>query len=558
MNKTVLIVGGYGVFGGRLALALSKNDNLEIVVAGRDRKKAEAFCRGTPCRPLRLDRNDPDIIETLKHLSPFVLIDAAGPFQKYGGRAYSLAEAAIDAGAHYMDLSDDAELTAGITDLDVRAKARQLVVLSGVSSVPALSSAVVSTLIVGITDVHTIESAILPGNRAPRGLSVVKAIISQAGNSLSIWRGGQYQQVPGWSGAKTFKIKDKSGKKVIKRVGSFIGAPDLRLFPQNYKARNVSFRAGLDLRVMHRGLWLLSLMVRGRLMKSLLPLAVPLKTIAQGLKHFGSETGAMVVEVIGTTAQGGHVEKRWELFVKQGVGPNIPTIPGQILLPKLITGRVSPGARPCLEEFSLNEAEQALQTLSVETSTHEQAVPLVFQSVLANEFGRLSPIHQDLHTVLSYRRWTGRASVQRGQNPLSLLAGAIAGFPKANDDIVVQVEMRRTKRGETWTRTFGAKRFRSYLSSKMKRDETVLFERFGVLKFQIGLKLKDGKLHFPVKSGKFFGLPLPKILLPISDAMEFVDEDGRARFHINVSLPICGHVATYSGWLEPADGIEPN
>jgi saccharopine dehydrogenase-like NADP-dependent oxidoreductase len=555
LNKTVLIVGGYGVFGGRLALALSKNETLEIVVAGRDRKKAEAFCRGTPCRPLHLDRNAPDIIETLKHLSPFILIDAAGPFQKYGEHAYSLAETAMEAGAHYMDLSDDAEFTAGIIDLDERAKARKLVVLSGVSSVPALSSAVVSTLIAGMTDVHSIESAILPGNRAPRGLSVIKAIVSQAGNPLSIWRGGQYQQVPGWSGAKTFKVKDKSGKKAIRRVGSFIGAPDLRLFPQRYRARNVSFRAGLDLRIMHRGLWLLSLMVRGRLMKSLLPLAVPLKTIAQGLKHFGSETGAMVVEATGTTTKGTHVQKRWELIVKQGDGPNIPTIPAQILVPKLITGPVSPGARPSLEEFSLNEAEQALQTLSVETSTDEQAVPLVFQSVLADDFARLLPVHQDLHTVLAYRRWTGRASVQRGRNPLSLLAGAIAGFPRANDDIDVQVEMNRTQNGETWTRTFGTKRFRSYLSSAAQDHKINLYERFGAMKFQIGLELKDGKLHFPVSNGMFFGVPLPKMLLPLSDAQEFVDEDGRARFHINVSLPICGHVATYSGWLEPADEI---
>ncbi|MEO1322417.1 MAG: DUF4166 domain-containing protein [Pseudomonadota bacterium] len=558
MSKTVLVVGGYGVFGGRLALALSKNENLEIVVAGRDGKKAEAFCRGTPCRPLCLDRNAHDIIETLKRISPFILIDAAGPFQKYGERAYSLAKAAMEAGAHYMDLSDDAEFTAGIIDLDERAKARKLVVLSGVSSVPALSSTVVSTLIAGMTDVHSIESAILPGNRAPRGLSVIKAIISQVGNPLSIWRGGQYQQVPGWSGAKTFKVKDKSGKKVIKRVGSYIGAPDLRLFPQRYRARNVSFRAGLDLRIMHRGLWLLSLMVRGRLMQSLLPLAVPLKTIAQSLKHFGSKTGAMVVQVMGTTAQGTLVQKRWELIVKQGDGPSIPTIPAQILVPKMIAEHVSFGARPCLEEFTLDEAELALQSLCVETSTHEQALPLVFQSVLADDFESLLPIHQDLHTVLSYRRWTGRAAVQRGRNVLSKLAGAIAGFPKANDDIDVQVEMKRTENGETWTRKFGAKRFRSYLSSKTRRDKVVLFERFGAMKFQIDLKLTDDGLHFPVTSGKVFGLPLPKMLLPISDAKEFVDEDGRARFHINVSLPICGHVATYSGWLKPADEIAPN
>ena len=38
----VLVLGGYGVFGGRLARLLLQ-DGVEVVVAGRDVKKAAAF-----------------------------------------------------------------------------------------------------------------------------------------------------------------------------------------------------------------------------------------------------------------------------------------------------------------------------------------------------------------------------------------------------------------------------------------------------------------------------------------------------------------------------------
>jgi len=77
------------------------------------------------------------------------------------------------------------------------------------------------------------------------------------------------------------------------------------------------------------------------------------------------------------------------------------------------------------------------------------------------------------------------------------------------------------------------------------------------MRFQIGLALKDGNLHFPVRSGRLLGLPIPKVLLPLSDAKEFVDPFGRARFHVKLSLPICAHVATYSGWLKRADELAP-
>jgi len=40
----VLILGGYGVFGGRLARLLADEARLTLVIAGRSREKASAFC----------------------------------------------------------------------------------------------------------------------------------------------------------------------------------------------------------------------------------------------------------------------------------------------------------------------------------------------------------------------------------------------------------------------------------------------------------------------------------------------------------------------------------
>jgi hypothetical protein len=42
----ILVIGGYGVFGGRLIRLLADDEGLTLFVAGRSKSKAEAFCRG--------------------------------------------------------------------------------------------------------------------------------------------------------------------------------------------------------------------------------------------------------------------------------------------------------------------------------------------------------------------------------------------------------------------------------------------------------------------------------------------------------------------------------
>ena len=59
----VLILGGYGTFGARLARLLARDGRLTLVIAGRSRVKAQALCDrldGAAHRePLVFDRNRP-------------------------------------------------------------------------------------------------------------------------------------------------------------------------------------------------------------------------------------------------------------------------------------------------------------------------------------------------------------------------------------------------------------------------------------------------------------------------------------------------------------------
>jgi short subunit dehydrogenase-like uncharacterized protein len=146
----LFIVGGYGTFGGRIIQLLENEARLTVFVAGRSLAKTEAWCgsRGVVAArlvPTVFDR-DGDLAAQLASLRPDTLVDASGPFQAYGEGRYRLIEACIGQGVNYLDLADGSDFVAGVPAFDAAAKQAGLFVLSGVSSFPVLTAAVVRRL----------------------------------------------------------------------------------------------------------------------------------------------------------------------------------------------------------------------------------------------------------------------------------------------------------------------------------------------------------------------------------------------------------------------------
>ncbi len=554
--KRIVILGGYGVFGGKLAQALLCDPEFDVVVAGRSLEKAKAFCARHGGTPARLDRMAPDFSASLALFSPFVTVDAAGPFQSYGNNAHAIAEAALASGSHYLDLSDDGAFTQGISALNERALSANRTILSGVSSVPALSSAAVNALKDDFSRLDLIESTILPGNRAPRGRSVIRAILAQAGRPLPLIRDSISQTVPGWSGLTREKLAPHSVAGLPPRWSCFIGAPDLILFPGHYGARTVLFRAGLELSLLHIGLWLLALPVRAGWLRSLEPAAGALQTVAQWLEPFGSDRGSMRVRVCGLDHDGHPHSRCWTLIAEAGDGPHVPAVAAAILCRRLSENAVAPGARPCLGEFGLDDVWIATRHLRVGTFQDTDAVPTLFQQALGSDFNALPKPVQGLHTVFDRRSWEGKAKITRGRSHLGNLICRIIGFPPQSDRTPVSVTIERRGDREIWSRNFGGKLFTSVLSPAGGNGAGMVRERFGPLSFEIPLKLRDKSLHFPVSRGWFLGLPLPHWLLPQSEATEF-EEEGQFQFDVKISFPGLGLLVHYRGSLRQVREGEP-
>ncbi|SEQ53082.1 protein of unknown function [Loktanella sp. DSM 29012] len=172
----------------------------------------------------------------------------------------------------------------------------------------------------------------------------------------------------------------------------------------------------------------------------------------------------------------------------------------------------------------------------------------IFKRVLGDDFAKLPSEIQRTHLTTDMSRWQGRSAIDRGPGIWPRLLCALFRFPPAQDDIAVTVTKTVTPKGETWVRQFGRHRFQSHLSVR----DGVMHERFGPFTFAIGLTVANGALHYPVQAGRLGSIPLPRWLLPISVAREYV-VDGLFHFDVALRAPITRQaMVRYRGHLRQA------
>ena len=354
----VLVLGATGVFGSRLVERAAREPGFELVLAARDRSRLEALAAqlGPPATFRCVNR---DSITAADLAGVDVVVDAAGPFQ---GSGPQVIEAALAARVHYVDLADARDFVAAIPRFDAAARAAGIAVVCGASSIPALSHAVIDALTAGWRKIETIKVGIFPGNRAPRGLSVVEAILSYAGRPVRVFVEGKWLLLPGWGRTHRWRVAG-----IGARWASICDTPDQDLLVARYRPTlSAQFFAGVELSVMHLGLALLCWPVRLGLVRSLRPAAWLLHRIATWLRPFGSDRGAMEVKVTGLDAAGARVCRVWTLDATGNAGPYVPVLPALAVLRRLRDGPGLPvGAAACAGMLALGELDADFDSLGI-------------------------------------------------------------------------------------------------------------------------------------------------------------------------------------------------
>lgn len=359
----VVVIGGLGNFGARICQRLRLEEGFTVIASSRHAQNSTP----EPAVELaRLDIEEAEFAEQLKALAPDLVIHCAGPFQN---QDYRVALAALASGAHYIDLADGRAFVEGfVAAVDSAAEAAGRCAITGASTLPALSSAVVDSMLNPGTSIQSIEIVIAPGQQAPRGVATMAAVLGYAGEAFPWWRDGAWRRAHGWQELKRETFSFGS------RLSAACDVPDLVLLPARYpEVMTVTFRAALEVSVQHIALWILAAVRRAGVPIALARWAPGLNGVGDWLNRLGSATGGMKVRVV-SDCHGTRKQSEWELVAPNNHGPEIPCMAAVLLAMRLARGdAVGVGAQMCMGLISLGEFETEFSRWGITTTLTRSA-----------------------------------------------------------------------------------------------------------------------------------------------------------------------------------------
>lgn len=332
----VLVLGGYGNFGARICRALAGDDGIELQVAGRDLGKAKLLADTLGANACRVDSTAPDLAHRFRDLGVGLVIHTAGPFQ---AQHYSVAQAAADAGAHYIDLADGRRFVCDFADrMDRVFRGAGTCAVSGASTVPALSSAVIDEALPRFSRLDSIDICIAPAQRAPRGRATLAGVLSYCGASVQVWREGRWQALYGWGQPAQVRFA-----RLKPRLGALCDIPDLELFPMRYAGvQDVMFRAALEVKFTQQLFAALGWLRRRQLFKDPARLAGLLHRVGGVFDPLGTPDGGMVIRLTGSGRTGKPLRLAWHITAGNHNGPEIPCMSAILLARRLARGEGPP------------------------------------------------------------------------------------------------------------------------------------------------------------------------------------------------------------------------
>ncbi len=365
-NKTILIIGGTGHFGGRICRRLLGEPNTNLVVTSRNISNARHFANELgkidPKHKIRADSLDQfsgSFERDLERIAPDIVVHTAGPYQ---GQNYRVAEACIAVKSHYIDLADGREFVEGFSQLDTPAREANVLLVSGASTLPGLSSAVVHHFRNEIQTISTVNISIAPAHQTPRGCGTISSVLSYCGKPFSVLENGIQMTRYGWQ-----DLRWQQYPELGKRLSAACDVPDLSMLPVYLPGiQTVTFHAALEARWEQLALWSMGWLTRFGLVRNWSKLVPLFANISEQLIRLGSDKGGMHIRLSGTGRDGLPKDITWFLTAGNNHGPEIPCTPAIILTRKLAQEEISTrGASPCLGLISLEDFDQEVGSLEI-------------------------------------------------------------------------------------------------------------------------------------------------------------------------------------------------
>jgi saccharopine dehydrogenase (NAD+, L-lysine-forming) len=185
----ILILGGYGIVGRRIAARLASEFPDHVIIAGRDPAAAEAACReiGHGCRARRIDIDDRASIGTG--------LDGVGTVVSCVAQHHRHAmNAALELGLAYTDVAPQLLIGANhLRDAD-RARASGACIVLGAGLSPGVSNMMASRLATLVARPERVETAILLSLGDEYGRDSLRHVVEAAARPFSVFEDGRHRQ----------------------------------------------------------------------------------------------------------------------------------------------------------------------------------------------------------------------------------------------------------------------------------------------------------------------------------------------------------------------------
>jgi hypothetical protein len=338
-----------------------------LFLGGRDRQKLEttqgqlhAVKPDAKIDILAWKINGSGLLDLLYSRRLNLVVHLAGPFQ---GQDYSVAKACLQAGVPYIDMADGREFVAKFSSLDAAAQAKGIPLITGASTVPGLSSAIVDGMIGHFSQLQAIDYGICAGVKSGLGLATLKAVLSYCGKPYRVLKDGRFVTIFGLGRPRHHDFPSPVNRRYV--VDCDI--PDHDLFPACYTAlRQMDFGSCIDIPGLPRLLSLMSACVRKGGIGDWNFLSTIIQPCLKAVKFVGSPHSGFFMRLEGQDRQGNPKKTLFEIVARDGSGLEIPVTPVILLVKKMLRGESLPaGAYPCMGLFSLAEFQQELSSYPI-------------------------------------------------------------------------------------------------------------------------------------------------------------------------------------------------
>jgi len=192
--KRIIVLGGFGFFGGRIVRQLRAEGFAPLL--GSRRSQADVV----------FDIHDPDSIRTVLRNGDIV-VDAVGPYQDRGP---TLVQAAIDVGFDVIDLADSLRYVQQVYRLKDEIDASACRIFTACSTVSAISAA--SLQLSGLRRPRRISGFLVPSAKYTSVKGTAISLLRSIGHPVEVYDDASLQTRIGWQSTRSFDMPKPIGR----------------------------------------------------------------------------------------------------------------------------------------------------------------------------------------------------------------------------------------------------------------------------------------------------------------------------------------------------------